>query len=69
MELVRMSDLYAVRAAILSGRVSNMSLAQIDKVIEHSVFHEFITYDMSAKEDEALNAIDGKANRGGRALH
>jgi aminoglycoside phosphotransferase family enzyme len=54
MELVRMSDLYAVRHAIVRGRVRSLSLAQINAIIEEATLRTFVSPEARAMIEEAL---------------
>lgn len=70
MELVRMSDLYTVRHAIVQGRVRSLTLMQIDALIEEATLRTFVSGQAREKIEEALrDGLNREAEGSNRTLH
>lgn len=70
MELVRMSDLYAVRHAIVMGRVRTLSIAEVNAIIEEATLRTFVSPSAREKIEEAIrDGLDREAEGSNRTLH
>lgn len=68
-EIIKVSDLYTVRSAVIRGRTRTFNLKQINDLITKAATSAFVSGYIREKIEEVIRGINSEANGGCATLH